>query len=129
MSGETTNSIAMDTAAHLPIAQLTPLLNAPASRCIKAVVSLTWPYSSATGAIAFLLSEPDFRLRRVRGQVRVQFAGSSAKSVAKAGIASGDEITLCLDGVEWLETQDRVATPGRGVDFELKFTERLHLQV
>lgn len=129
MSGETTNSIAMDTAAHLPIAQLTPLLNAPASRCIKAVVSLTWPYSSATGAIAFLLSEPDFRLRRVRGQVRVQFAGSSAKSVAKAGIASGDEITLCLDGVEWLENQDSVATPGRGVEFELKFTERLHLQV
>ncbi|KUJ17318.1 uncharacterized protein LY89DRAFT_718043 [Mollisia scopiformis] len=127
MAVDTNGLSAMET-AHIPIAQLTPLLVAPATRSIKAVVTLTWPYSSATGSIAFLLSEPDFRLRRTRGQVRVQFAGASAKSIAKAGIASGDEVTLCLDGVEWLENQNDAGTPGRGVEVELKFTERLHLQ-
>lgn len=129
MAGVTNGVTSLEATAHLPIAQLTPLLNTPAARSIKAVVTLTWPYSSATGSIAFLLSEPDFRLRRTRGQVRVQFAGSSAKAVAKAGIASGDEINLCLDGVEWLETQHDAGTPGRGVEVELKFTERLYIQV
>jgi hypothetical protein len=119
---------ALQTATHIPISQLTPLLAAPASRSIKAVVTLTWPYSSRTGSVAFLLSEPDFRLRRTRGQVRVQFSGSSAKEVAKSGIASGDQVILLLDGVEW-EQEASVATPGRGVEFELKFTERLLLQV
>jgi hypothetical protein len=126
---ETNGRSTIESAAHIPIAQLTPLLTAPASRSIKAIVTLTWPYSSATGSVAFLLSEPDFRLRRTRGQVRVQFAGSSAKHVAKSGIASGDEVILCLDGVEWVEDDNRVSTPGRGVEFELKFTERLLLQV
>jgi len=79
MAQEPNDATALQTTAHIPIAQLTPLLAAPASRSIKAVVTLTWPYSSATGSVAFLLSEPDFRLRRTRGQVRVQFSGSSAK--------------------------------------------------
>jgi hypothetical protein len=116
--------------SHIPIAQLTPLLSAPASRSIKAVVTLTWPYSSATGSVAFLLSEPDFRLRRTRGQVRVQFSGSSAKAVSQAGIASGDEIVLSLDGVKFVhDVEASASTPGRGVEFELKFAERLVVEV
>ena len=115
--------------SHISIAQLTPLLAGPSSRSVKAIVTLTWPYSSATGSVAFLLAEPDFRLRRTRGQVRVQFSGSSAKAVAKSGIASGDEVTLCLDGVEWVHDEATVWTPGRGVEFELRFKERLLLQV
>jgi hypothetical protein len=79
--------------------------------------------------VAFLLAEPDFRLRRIRGQVRVQFSGSSAKEVGKSGIASGDEVTLCLDGVEWVQDAALFDTPGRGVEFEMRFTERLLLQV
>jgi hypothetical protein len=118
-----------DSTTCIPIAQLTPLLVAPASRSLKAVVTLTWPYSSATGSVAFLLAEPDFRLRRTKGQVRVQFSGSSAKTVAKSGIASGDVVILCLDGVEFVHDETTISTPGRGVDFELRFTERLLLQV
>ncbi|KAE8441527.1 hypothetical protein EG329_004873 [Mollisiaceae sp. DMI_Dod_QoI] len=129
MAAQTHGAITIEATSHIPIAQLTPLLAAPATRSIKAIVTLTWPYSSATGSIAFLLSEPDFRLRRTKGQVRVQFAASSAKSVVKAGIASGDEVILRLDGVEWLEEQNDAVTPGRGLGFELKFTERLNLQV
>ena len=129
MAQEPNDATAFQRTAHIPIAQLTPLLAAPASRSIKAVVTLTWPYSSATGSVAFLLSEPDFRLRRTRGQVRVQFSGSSAKEVAKSGIASGDQVVLSLDGVEWVHEGLTAATPGKGVEFELKFTEKLALQV
>jgi len=128
MAEESNGATVNQTPSHIPIAQLTPLLSAPASRSIKAVVTLTWPYSSATGSVAFLLSEPDFRLRRTRGQVRVQFSGSSAREVAKSGIASGDQVILSLDGVEWVHDEATVATPGKGVEFELKFTERLVLQ-
>ena len=113
----------------IPIAQLTPLLAAPSTRSVKAIVTLTWPYSSATGSVAFLLAEPDFRLRRTRGQVRAQFSGSSAKAVSKSGIASGDEVILSLDGAEWVQDEAPFATPGRGIEFDLRFTERLLLEV
>ncbi|KAH6703164.1 hypothetical protein BKA61DRAFT_619029 [Leptodontidium sp. MPI-SDFR-AT-0119] len=128
MAGETNGAIALESTEHIPIAQLNPELAAPATRAIKAVVTLTWPYSSATGSVAFLLSEPDFRLRRTRGQVRARFSGSSAKAVAASGIASGDEVILCLVGVEWISNDSTVVTPGRGIEFELRFSERLLLQ-
>ena len=119
----------LDQTFHLPIAQLTPLLAAPTSRSVKAIVTLTWPFSSASGTVAFLLAEPDFRLRRTRGQVRVQFAGSSAQSVVKNGIASGDEVILSLDGVQFIQEEGLDGTPGLGVEVGLKFTERLLLLV
>jgi len=123
-------SPSLEPTTHIPIAQLTPDLPEPATRSLKAIVTLTWPYSSATGSVAFLLAEPDFRLRKSRGQVRVQFSGSSAKAVAKAGIASGDEVTLCLEGVEFVDDEAAIAaTPGRGVECELRFAERLLLEV
>lgn len=129
MAEETRTSTAiLGSTSHIPIAQLTPLLSAPSSRSIKAVVTLIWPYSSATKAVAFLLAEPDFRLRRTRGQVRVQFSGSSAKKINASGIESGDEVILSLDGVEFVHGE-AVSTPGRGVEFELRFTERLLLKV
>ncbi|KAI9650968.1 hypothetical protein NHQ30_001005 [Ciborinia camelliae] len=125
---DSTTMLTLESTTHIPIAQLTPSLPASASRSIKAVVTLTWPYSSRTGSVAFLLAEPDFRLRRTKGQVRVQFSGSSANIIANSGIASGDEVVLCLDGVEYVEAETINATPGRGVEFELKFTERVLLQ-
>src|SRR4051812_12760805 len=129
MANEIEASRTIESTTHIPIAELNDRIPEPAKRSVRAIVTLTWPYSSATGSIAFLLAEPDFRLRRSKGQVRVQFSGSSAKQVAKAGIASGDEVTLCLDGVEWMRNEAEISTPGRGVDYELKFTERLLLQV
>lgn len=119
----------LESTSHIPIAELSPNVPEPSTKAIKAIVTLTWPYSSATGSVAFLLSEPDFRLRRSRGQVRVLFAGSSAKRVAKSSIASGDEVVLCLDGVEWIQDDGNISTPGRGIEFELRFTERVLLKV
>lgn len=125
----TTAPIDVDHAHAIPIAQLTPLLGAPSTRFVKALVTLTWPYSSATGSVAFLLAETDFRLRRTRGQVRVQFAGSSARTVIKHGIASGDAVILSLDGVQWTPEPDAGGVPGRGIDVALRFEERLLLKV
>lgn len=121
-------NISLEGTIHTPIAELSENLEAPATRSIRAIVTLTWPFSSATGSVAFLLAEPDFRLRRSKGQVRVQFSGSSARHIAKAGIASGDEVTICLDGVEWIHDEAELSTPGRGIEYELKFTERLLLK-
>ncbi|EKD13365.1 uncharacterized protein L3040_002775 [Drepanopeziza brunnea f. sp. 'multigermtubi'] len=128
MAEEMSGALALESTEHIPIAQLSPELSTPSTRSIKAVVTLTWPYSSAASSVAFLLAEPDFRLRCARGQVRVRFSGSSAKAVAKCGIQSGDEVTVCLDGAEWLPDNETVAAPGRGIEWELKFTERLLLQ-
>jgi hypothetical protein len=114
---------------QIPIAELYPLLSAPATRSIRAIVTLIWPYSSSNSSFTVLLAEPDFRLRRSRGQVRVRFLGFSAKTVFETGIGSGDEIILSLEGVEWAEDKSANQTPGRGIEWELKFTERLLLQV
>lgn len=111
----------------VPIAQLRPDVITPAS--IKAVVTLIWPYSSATGCAAFLLAEPDFRLRKERGQVRVRLAGSSGRAVAGLGIGSGDAVTLSLEGVEWAKEESCTALPGRGIEWELRYNERLLLEV
>lgn len=116
-------------ATQIPIAQLTPNLSAPSTVCIKAIVTLIWPYSSSNSSLRVLLAEPDFRLRRSRGQVLVQFSGSSARVISQAGIGSGDEVILCLDGVEWNKDETAGQTPGRSIEWELKFTERLVLKV
>lgn len=116
-------------AAQIPIVQLSPHLSAPSTRCIRAIVTLIWPYSSSNSTLTILLAEPDFRLRRTKGQVRVQFSGPSAGAVFEAGIGSGDEVILSLDGVEWTKDESAGQTPGRSIDWELKFSERLVLKV
>lgn len=94
-------------------------------------MTLIWPYSSSNSSLKVLLAEPDFRLRRARGQVRVLFTGSSARILFEAGIGSGDEVLLSLAGAEWVkdEFSAQTNTPGRGIEWDLKYSERLVLQV
>ena len=113
---------------QLPIAQLEPSINSSTS-LVRGVVTLVWPYSSSTSSTSILLVEPDFRLRRNKGQVRITFQGSSAKVVARSGLNSGDRLVLGLEGVEWIEDEGAIKTPGRGVDWELRFGGRVILQV
>ena len=113
----------------VPIAQLDPKLEAPRKRCVKAVVALIWPYASSRHDLTVLLAEPDMRLRSKGGQVRVHFAGPSARAVAEARIAGGDELLLGLEGVEWLEETELLSTPGTRVQWELRFSQRLCLEV
>lgn len=114
--------------ASIPIARLQPSIS-PDTSTIVGQVALIWPYSSSKKSFGLLIVEPDFRLRRERGQVHVDFSGSSAKVVARSGVKIGDEILLSLVGVEWAKDAATPRTPGDGIDWALCFRERLVLQV
>ena len=115
--------------SYLSITDLSPSIPTSSPQSIKAIVTLIWPYSSSSNALTVLLAEPDFRLRRNRGQVRVQFIGASAQAVARAHIASGDEVHLALEGVQWVQREHAVNTPGKAIDCEARFKDKLMLQV
>ncbi|KAL8645142.1 MAG: hypothetical protein Q9226_007433, partial [Calogaya cf. arnoldii] len=72
---------------------------------------------------------PDFRLRRQRGQVRVHFRGSSAKALAKCDVRSGDHLNLNLLDAQWERDETASGTPRRGIEWELRFNERVVLQI
>lgn len=112
----------------IPISQLQPSVDAE-STSITGVVTLIWPFSPSKNSLSLLLVEPDFRLRREKGQVRVNFRGSSAGAVAGCGISIGDEVTLSLVGVIWARDESISGTPGTGGDWELQFGERVVLRV
>ncbi|SLM37841.1 Telomeric single stranded DNA binding POT1/Cdc13 [Lasallia pustulata] len=113
---------------HVPISELQPSVNTN-NRCIRGVVTLIWPYSSSKGSLSLLLAEPDFRLRRQRGQIRLTFIGSSAKLVARSGVSSGDGLVLSLDAVQWAKDETTSSTPGKGSEWELRFGERAILRI
>ncbi|GKT40900.1 uncharacterized protein ColSpa_01081 [Colletotrichum spaethianum] len=118
----------LEAAEGIPIAQLSPDVQELKKRVARGVVTITWPYSIVKKTIAFLLAEPDFRLRRAKGQVRVEFDGPSAKAVADAALGSGDEIALSLDGVEFVADDSKTHVPGMSLKWQLRFTERVLLQ-
>jgi len=112
-----------------PIAKLSPDLPDLASRVLRGEVTITWPYNGVKNTFAFLLAEPDVRLRRAKGQVRIEFHGVAAKSVAESGLGGGDEVTLSLDGVGWAKDESTGHIPGTRVDWQLQFFDKLTLQV
>lgn len=115
--------------AAIPIAQLTPDLPDQPTRKVHGEVTITWPYSAVTKSFAFLLAEPDFRLRRDKGSVRIYLSGPSAEAVGKWELGSGDEVTLALDGVEWAKDEEPVRPAGSRIEWQLKFAGRLVLRV
>lgn len=110
------------------IAELHPELPARDTKQFKAAVTLIWPWSSSQRQFALLLAEPDFRLRRKKGQVRARFSGSSAKALATTGVGIGDEVILSLRGAQFVQ-EDLVSTPGRSIDWELQYTQTVAVQV
>lgn len=112
-----------------PIAQLGPDLPDQGTRKLHGEVTITWPFSSVSKSVAFLVAEPDFRLRRDKGQVRVQLNGPSAEAVGALELGSGDEVTLDLDGVEWARDEEPARPPGSRSDWQLKFAGKLVLKV
>ncbi|KAK8066481.1 hypothetical protein PG997_013228 [Apiospora hydei] len=113
--------------APTPIAQLNPQLPSQTAT-VRGVVTIVWPYSSTTGSLSFTLAEPEFRLRRPNGQIRVNFAGHVAKTVSSSGIGSGDELLISLDGVEWEPAATNRRLSGAGHEWQLKFSQKLRLQ-
>ncbi|KAJ4414546.1 hypothetical protein N0V85_003107 [Neurospora sp. IMI 360204] len=120
---------ALESQTVTPIAQLDPELPDQNSRSVRGEVTITWPYNRVTHTLAFLLAEPDVRLRRTKGQVRVQLRGPSAKAVADCGLGACDDVLLSLDGVEWTKDESPGSIPGARVDWQLQFNQKLVLQV
>lgn len=112
-----------------PIAQLDPNLPDQPSRAVRGEVTITWPYNRVRNTIAFLLAEPDVRLRRAKGQVRVELHGPAAKAVADCGLGGGDQVQFSLDGADWAKDESPGRIPGARVDWQIQFAERLVLQV
>ncbi|KAI5241103.1 hypothetical protein E4T42_08127 [Aureobasidium subglaciale] len=115
----------------VPISSLSPSSALPTDCGFKALVTLLWPFSSATGQCALLLADPDARQRYQKGQVRVRFTGPSARQIATSGIGIGDSVQVALVGAQWLTESDTalVKTPGKSVDGELMFKNRLHMTI
>ncbi|KAI4201352.1 MAG: hypothetical protein LQ346_002200, partial [Caloplaca aetnensis] len=112
----------------VPIAQLEPSLTC-SGKTFEGVVTLIWPYSASNASFSILLAEPDFRLRRQQGQVRIHFSGSSAKAVSRCDPQSGDQVILQLDGAQWEKDETVSKTPGRGINWQLRFEERATLKI
>ncbi len=112
-----------------PIAQLNPDLPDQASRVVRGEITITWPYNSVTKTLAFLLAEPDVRLRRAKGQIRIVLSGSSARVASEHGLGAGDELRFSLAGAEWAKDVSPGRIPGARVDWQLQFNNRLILQV
>ena len=101
----------------------------PSNARLRGTVALVWPYSSSKDSLSILVAEPDVRLRRNKGQVRITFIGPSARAVARAELLNGDEVVLGLTGVEWAPAGVDSRISGESLDWELFYRERLLLQV
>lgn len=113
----------------IPIAQINPELDHLTESSIRATVTLVWPYSSSTKAFSCLLAEPDFRLRRSNGQVKVIFHETVAENVAKTQVGIGDEVLLSLAGSRLEKNETAAQTPGRFVAWDVHLDDRVHLEV
>ena len=111
----------------VPIQDLDPSVSPPNDCTIRAVVTLSWPYSSSTRQYALLLSERDFRLRARGGQIRVKFSGPAARAVAQGKLGIGDEVVLELGAGEWASAA-AVHVPGKSVG-ELHFGRGVQMKV
>ena len=114
---------------RIPIAQLNPDLLSLAESSVEGIVTLIWPYNSLTQSLSFLLVEPDFRLRRHQGQVRIQLVGSGAYKLSKEGLSSGDSLLVTLEDASWERDSETANTPGKGIAWTLMFRERLRIKV
>lgn len=129
MTDQPAASRALARFAKIPIAQLSPALEAPSEKCITATVTLVWPYSSSTKSVSLLLAEPDFRLRRSHGQVKVVFHGRVAERVAASHVGIGDIVTLGLGSAEYFDNENTSQTPGRNVAWDVHITASVSLKV
>ncbi|KAL4788511.1 hypothetical protein BJX76DRAFT_116955 [Aspergillus varians] len=113
----------------IPIAQLSPDVDRLQQSSIHSVVTLLWPYSSSTKTLSLLLAEPDFRLRRSNGQVKVFFHGHVAEEVARSQLGIGDNVYLGLAGSRLVKNDAVAQTPGKGVSWDVHFDTSAFLEV
>ncbi|KAK0392366.1 hypothetical protein NLU13_1861 [Sarocladium strictum] len=111
------------------IAELSPELSDLSSRAIDGCVTITWPFSASKRLLAFVLADHDFRKRRNKGQVRLEFHAAVGRALDKANIASGDSVRLSLDGAEWQEQGPQPGLTGEPLGWQLRFSRKLLLSL
>ncbi|KAI0471593.1 hypothetical protein GGR56DRAFT_81124 [Xylariaceae sp. FL0804] len=113
------------------IAELGPDLTEPSTRVVHGLVTITWPYNSVKNSFAFILAEPDFRIRRNKGQVRLNFTGAAAKAAGTSGIGSNDELLVSLEGATWeaSASKTRLSIPDANIDWQMTFSQRASLKI
>ncbi|KAJ5575638.1 Telomere end binding protein [Penicillium sp. DV-2018c] len=125
-------SPATNALAHLtrvPIAQLSPDLEDSAEKYFLAAVALVWPYSSSARCVSLLLVEPDVRLRRDKGQIKVTFHGHIAEKIAESHIGIGDTVHLALKGAKFVNSESIPQTPGKSVAWDAHFEDGVSLEI
>ncbi|EAW24300.1 uncharacterized protein NFIA_038740 [Aspergillus fischeri NRRL 181] len=113
----------------ISIAQISPDADRILERSIHAIVTLVWPYSSSNKSLSLLLAEPDFRLRRNNGQVKVVFRGRAAEAVAKSQVGIGDHVYLGLAGSKFVPSVAVAQTPGKCVPWDVQLDDRVLLEI
>ncbi|TWU73826.1 hypothetical protein ED733_005029 [Metarhizium rileyi] len=99
------------------------------SLAVEGVVTITWPYSTVTNSIAFILAEHNVLKRRNHGQIRLEFIGASGKAVAHARIGGGDQLRISLNGARRTKTDAKAGLPAGSLEWQLQFTNRLLLTI
>ncbi|KAF7518509.1 hypothetical protein G7054_g13444 [Neopestalotiopsis clavispora] len=120
----------MDVAKRLenavPIAQLSP--DTPRDSAVHGMITIVWPFNKVNNSVAFILAEPEARLRLAKGQIRVNCVSASAKAISECGLGSGDKVRLSLEGAEFVANDAKSRTPGTESEWQLSFSKRLILQ-
>ncbi|KAH9909725.1 hypothetical protein F4778DRAFT_712372 [Xylariomycetidae sp. FL2044] len=124
-------SESLRSAQQVPIAELGPDLSDTANKVVCGIVTVVYPYNSVNHTFSFILAEPDFRLRRNKGQVRINFSGPAAKAAGESGLGSNDEVRLSLQESQWEPevSNRRQSLPGATIDWQLKISGKLILQM
>jgi hypothetical protein len=123
------HSTAFQLSDRVPIGYLSPSSNTTSASFVEGEVVLIWPFSSATGALSILLADSNVRLRKSKGQVKISFQSACAREVAGSKLGIGDTVRLSLEGAEWIHTGDVVSTPGKKIDWDLCYSQRVILEV
>ncbi|KAM5458407.1 hypothetical protein MaudCBS49596_000320 [Microsporum audouinii] len=114
--------------AVTPIAALFPGIDSPEERYLHAVVTLLWPFSSATKQFSLHLSEPDSRLRGGKGQIKAVFREGAAEAVAKSSIGIGDTVFLSLHGAKWKSGNHAESNQLDYMQWDLLFDDQVLLE-
>ncbi|KAI0168243.1 hypothetical protein BJ166DRAFT_252346 [Pestalotiopsis sp. NC0098] len=112
--------------AAVPIAQLGP--DASRDSAVHGMVTIVWPFNKVNNSVAFILAEPEARLRLAKGQIRVNCVGASAKAISECGLGSGDKVRLSLEGVDFVANDAKARMPGTESEWQLSFSKRLVLE-
>ncbi|PWW72750.1 hypothetical protein C7212DRAFT_285780 [Tuber magnatum] len=111
---------------QVPLASLAPGTSDNEPGSLVAIISLLWPFSPSSSSLSILASEKDFRLRKNRGQVRVNFKGLAASAVDQAKLQIGDRVVISLEGAEFQPLDDATE---RDVPWVVVYSTRLAMKV